>query len=346
MARDPRIQARWAVIHALKLHKWDVHIAASRTRKSVAYVRRWKQHYLKFRNINDKPRSGRPSKISTETRAAAGVLLAEEQSVPVVTAILKQQQLLDASVHEKTVLRAVRKDMECAFVQRRPILNAASRAKRVKFSQQQHDPDRLIAIDSTYFTLGTVQRGRKYWTKKGTPAVAGKPHKSQQLHVYGGITAHGKTRLVFVSGTAGHAKVYFNSRGQLTGVGAEEFQEVMQNSLVPDAQQIAAAAGVTSFTWLIDNAPAHSAKSTKRFLSSSGVDYCKGWPPNSPDLNPIENAWAWMKQKVYSKHYNSLAEMKRAVLATWAALPDRNLMHSLERRKAKCLKRNGGHTGY
>lgn len=56
-----------------------------------------------------------------------------------------------------------------------------------------------------------------------------------------------------------------------------------------------------------------------------------------------------MKQKVYSKHYNTLAELKRGVLATWAALPNsmcRNLMHSLQERKAICLARKGGYTGY
>jgi len=55
-------------------------------------------------------------------------------------------------------------------------------------------------------------------------------------------------------------------------------------------------------------------------LSKKGIDYCKDWPANSPDLNPIENVWAWMKQKVYSKHYSSLAELKRAVLETWSGL--------------------------
>jgi hypothetical protein len=81
-----------------------------------------------------------------------------------------------------------------------------------------------------------------------------------------GITAHGKTRLVFVSGTtAGHKKPYYGKRGRLSGVGAEEFQDIMRDSLVPDAQQLAAEAGVGSFTWLIDNAPAHSATSSKQF---------------------------------------------------------------------------------
>lgn len=349
MTKASRQQSRWAVIHQLNIHKGNIHKAASVTRKSVAFVKRWQQHYKKHKNVNDKPRSGRPGKISAIVREAAVTLVAEEQSVPAATAILKPQQLLDSSIHHKTVLRAVTQVMDCKPVQTRPILNNASRAKRVKFSRQQHDPDTLIAIDSTYFTLGTVQRRRRYWTRKGTSAVAGRPNKSQQLHVYGGITAHGTTQLVFVSGTTGHNKVYYNRKGALSGVGAQEFQDIMKNKLMPDAKQIEAIAGLGSFTWLIDNAPGHSAKTTKQFLGSNGIDYCKDWPANSPDLNPIENAWAWMKQKVYSKHYNTLAELKRAVLATWAALPNsmcRNLMHSLQERKAICLARKGGYTGY
>eukprot|EP00775_Hariotina_reticulata_P003470 gene3470-biopygen5162 len=285
-------------------------------------------------------------KISAIVREAAVTLVAEEQSVPVATAILKQQQqLLDSSIHHKTVLRAVSKMMDCTTVQTRPILNSASRAKRVNFSKQQHEPDRLIAIDSTYFTLGTVQRRRRYWTRKGTSAVAGRPNKSQQLHVYGGITAHGKTQLVFVSGTTGHSKVCYNRKGALSGVGAKENQDILKKKLMPDAKRIEATAGLGSYTWLIDNAPGHSAKVTKLILGCNGIEYCKDWPANSPDLNPIENGWVWMKQKVYSKHYNNLAQLKRAVLATWAALPNsmcRNLMHSLQERKTICLARKGG----
>lgn len=349
MAKTSRIAARWAVIEALKKCKWNVTRAALSSKKSKQFVLRWKQHFLKTKNIYDRTRTGRPGKISASTRSAAVALVAEEQSVPAATAILKEQKLLEPEVHVKTLWRAVSKDMDCKTVQLRPILSAASRANRCRFAQQQHDADRLIAIDSTYFTLGQIQTRRKYWVVKGTRAVAGRPNKSQQLHVYGGITAHGQTNLVFVTGTTGHSKVYHNSKGQLSGVGAVEFREIMENNLVPDAQQIFAAAHVNNYSWLIDNAPAHAAKATKQYFSSNNINYCQTWPANSPDLNPIENVWAWMKQKVYAKHYNSLAELKQAVRDAWTALPIsmcKSLMHSLQQRKAICLERDGGYTGY
>jgi transposase len=341
------------VIVALKQLHWDEQQAATQTGQSLQYVRRWKKHYQTYGNVDDKPRTGRPRKISGSVRAAAVTLVAEEQSVPAATAILKQQQLLDPGVSVKTVLRAVRQDMHCTTLEQKPILSASSRAKRRAFCQEQHDTNRLIAIDSSYFTLGTYQRGRRYWAVNGTRPTAGRPNRAQQLHVYGGITAHGTTKLVFVTGTTGHRRYKYQSgkrQGQeMAGVGAEEFQDVMRTQLVPQAQQLFAAAGVSSHVWLMDNAPAHAAKSTQQFLRSSGIETCKNWPPNSPDLNPIENVWAAMKRQVYSKHHNTLAELRAAVQQAWAGLPVstlKTLMTSIDHRKAKCLQRGGGHAGY
>jgi len=356
MVHDPRISARWAVIHALKICKWDVAVAAKQTGKPAAFVRRWMNRYKVYGTVTDKRRSGRPQKISAAVRAAAVTLVSEQQSVPVATATLKTQGILDANVHVKTVLRAVRQDMDCKTVEQRPILSAASRSKRKSFCQQIHNIDKLIAIDSSYFTLGKVQSRRRYWHLKGTRPIAGRPNRSQQLHVYGGITAHGKTDLVYVTGTTGHHDYRYQSGKSLgqkmSGMGSQEFQEIMRDKLVPQAEQVFAAAGVSSSSdimWLMDNAPAHTAKASKAFLSSNGINTCKSWPPNSPDLNPIENVWAVMKQQVYSRHYNTLAELKAAVEEAWQGLPLsylKTLMASFSSRKAKCLLAGGGYAGY
>ena len=47
-------------------------------------------------------------------------------------------------------------------------------------------------------------------------------------------------------------------------------------------------------------------------------------PPNSPDLNPIENIWAYMKYQVTFKYkyISSQAEMQRLVLEMWNNFTD------------------------
>ena len=46
-----------------------------------------------------------------------------------------------------------------------------------------------------------------------------------------------------------------------------------------------------------DGAPAHRPNKVKDFLKDNGFSI-HAHPPNSPDLNPIETIWDWMKQNV------------------------------------------------
>ena len=42
------------------------------------------------------------------------------------------------------------------------------------------------------------------------------------------------------------------------------------------------------------------------------------WPGNSPDLNPIENAWSWMKKQLSeTSTANKMVEWKRDVTELW-----------------------------
>ena len=46
-----------------------------------------------------------------------------------------------------------------------------------------------------------------------------------------------------------------------------------------------------------DNAPCHTSKSSREYLKNIG-DKLKFWPPNSPDLSPIETVLSFLYKKI------------------------------------------------
>jgi transposase len=74
--------------------------------------------------------------------------------------------------------------------------------------------------------------------------------------------------------------------------------------------------------WMQDNAPCHKARATMAELNRRGIPLLN-WPPFSPDLNPIEHVWAWMKdwlQEPYSDLQCSIGELRNRVQLAWDAV--------------------------
>jgi transposase len=69
-----------------------------------------------------------------------------------------------------------------------------------------------------------------------------------------------------------------------------------------------------------DGAKPHTATNTMSFLSSVSVEVLPRWPPNSPDLNPIEELWGVLNRRVAQFHPHTRDELELAVKMCWGGL--------------------------
>ena len=99
-----------------------------------------------------------------------------------------------------------------------------------------------------------------------------------------------------------------------------------------------------------DNAPCHTAQITKRFLADNSIEVLPNWPPYSPDLNVIENLWAFLKNKVRRESVTTREDLEARVMEIWRSSEVKELCErlvtSMPRRIAGCIANKGGYIKY
>ncbi|MBW0497129.1 hypothetical protein O181_036844 [Austropuccinia psidii MF-1] len=99
---------------------------------------------------------------------------------------------------------------------------------------------------------------------------------------------------------------------------------------------------------LMDNgAPIHMAMVSQQWHNEHNI-HKLNWPPNSPDLNPIENLWFKMKH-ITTHLFNpkTVDELTAVVHAVWEDMPFDNLealLKSFPRRMKMVVDQNGAPT--
>ena len=99
-----------------------------------------------------------------------------------------------------------------------------------------------------------------------------------------------------------------------------------------------------------DGAPCHTSKLVSKWLHENGIEVLGPWPGNSPDLNPIENCWNYLKDRVARLKPVSIDDLQHKIKMVWTQdiTPEylKKLIHSMPNRLQACLKANGGPINY
>ena len=103
--------------------------------------------------------------------------------------------------------------------------------------------------------------------------------------------------------------------------------------------------------FLQDGAPCHRSKIVMEWFRNRPNIRLIDWPGNSPDLNPIENCWAWMKSQLANCQATSIPQLEEEIMRLWVyRMSDseylRNLVMSMPRRLQAVLENGGNATKY
>ena len=240
-------------------------------------------------SLKRKVGSGRPHKFCGDERRRLAQLALKYPTF--------SGQNLAEMMYEKTGISANASTMRRTFArggikkkmpEMVPLITDAHRRKRLDFAghwKNYHFADVFLS-DECLFQL---HRNKvKVWCRKSQrrPQKAA-PKFSPKVMVWGALSFNGFYLKIFEDGTINNRKY------------CEIVAEFMPHAdaLYPNG-------------WVLeqDGATPPTSKETKEFLAENNIQILQ-WPPNSPDINPVENAWTILKDFVEKRNPQTKEEL-------------------------------------
>lgn len=344
--RDLQLSQRFLV--ALLTSKgWSPQNIGRFGRLRRSFVNKWRKRVRNGEGLSDRPRSGRPRKLDTaEQQKVLNKLVTEHKTVRQVAEEIKTEAG-PSVVHATIVNTAHRHGYVAKKRPRKTLLTEDHKRQRLKFAKAMLKKPSLLrtlcVTDESHMLL-SGKRSRMHtrqWVKRDQKPEPLEILKSRtSVQVWGGITPVGKLPLIFY-------------KGKLNGV---RYRREILEKAVPDADALFRKHHIRKWTFQQDGAPCHGTQENIQYLIDNKVFHISGgkwakwkWPPNSPDLSPIENLWAIMQDSLYKNPPKTEKELRHAIQAQWDAVSAETLetlFASMPKRLQECVDNNGGLTEY
>lgn len=257
----------------------------------------------------------------------------------------KIKHLAGVNASKSTVRRAIlnSEHLKLRKLQKKPPLNAVHKQKRLQFAKdhmtwdvqrQSNDNDwrKVIFSDEKKFNLDGPDGYNFYFhdIRKEEKFLSRHHSREGGVMVWAAISYYGTIDLVIQS-------------VRMTGNNYKNLLELV----FPKIHDLF---GPIRWVYQHDNAPIHTARVVKSWISSQNVEVLD-WPPYSPDLNIIENVWGWLTREVYAggKQYENKDQLIEGIKAAWDKISLnylKSLYDSLKDRIYEVIVNNGKSTHY
>lgn len=210
----------------------------------------------------------------------------------------------------------------------KPFLSKATRLKRWTFSIANYDRPKEYWRKGIYYDESTIQSNMRRRLK-----ILRKRGERRRLDCIQFTFTSGRTSLHCAAAIGYNFKskiIFLSTEGEGKGFTQKKYEEQILRGLLGDicrekqAKKQSLGDFCTDEDYFIveDGSRVHGKKDTKKnqgLCNKARVEcfiYSIDWPPSSPDLNPIENVWRILKQKLRNRKPCggwSLIELKEAV---------------------------------
>ena len=159
----------------------------------------------------------------------------------------------------------------------------------------------------------------------------------KKINVWGAFSAHGVGRIHKIEGIMNAPIFHDILVRQATPTINELFPGRMENGLT-----------TADYLFQQDNDPKHTARINIQYQKNKGYKILP-WPSQSPDLNPIENLWSILEDRMKDRKPQNEEQLFECIKTAWESVPLQilgNLVDFMPRRCALVIKNKGRATKY
>lgn len=276
----------------------DKKAVAQASGASRTTVLRWLREAKQPKTNAATKKRGRPARLSDAARDSLERIAERSSNLSNLQMARRLQEKGHPLVSPSTIARELwALDMVRKMPSAKPLLTPAHKERRLAWCQANRDRDWSRVVFSDEATLRFAPFRPKLLMKKGKQRkVVPTTKHPPSLMVWGGITSRGATPMAPITGI----------------INSDVYQDVLMDYLVPTMSIFF----LDGFVFQQDNAPPHVSRSTRAFFGAQGIEVMD-WPPQSPDLNPIENLWGILKKEFAPRKGTTVAEWEQNAVRLW-----------------------------